>query len=286
MTFTSCPMGQPFEPKFSLHPGSFYDMTFMTTSIHAPEFRAVPPPARPILFDRDQLIENHLPQVKFIADRLAAKLPTSVERDDLIGAGVIGLLDAVGKFNPARGVQFKTYAEMRVRGAMLDSLRELDWAPRSMRRRAREIEDVYHRIEQEQGRSAEEQEVAVALGLPLAELRLQLQDLRGLLVMTLDGDDQDEDGNTICRQIPDECSLTPLAGYEQTERQEMLRAAIERLPEKERQIVALYYLDELTMKEVGLVLGVTESRVSQIHTQAMLKLRAALASRFSHTAAC
>jgi len=259
-------------------------MTPTTTPSHAPVFRAVPP-VRPILFDRDQLIESYLPQVKFIADRLAAKLPTSVERDDLIGAGVIGLLDAVEKFDPARGVQFKTYAEMRVRGAMLDSLRELDWAPRSMRRRAREIEEAYHRIEQEQGRSAEEQEVAAALGVPLAELRLQLQELRGLLVTTLDGN-EDEDGNAICRQIPDECSPTPLARYEQTERQEMLQAAIERLAEKERQIVALYYLEELTMKEVGLALGVTESRISQIHTQAMLKLRAALASRFDHTAAC
>src|SRR5512132_2784353 len=117
--------------------------------------------------DRDALIEAHLPQVKFIAERLASKLPPSVDRDDLYGAGVLGLLDAVDKFDPARGVMFKTYAEMRVRGALLDSLRMLDWAPRSMRRRAREVEAVYARLEQEKGRPAGEEEVAAELGLPM-----------------------------------------------------------------------------------------------------------------------
>jgi RNA polymerase sigma factor for flagellar operon FliA len=226
------------------------------------------------LADRNALVEAHLPQVKFIAERMAAKLPPSVDRDDLIGAGVLGLLDAVDKFDPARGVQFKTYAEMRVRGAMLDSLRLLDWAPRSMRHRAREIEAAYHRIEQERGRAAEEGEVAEALGLSVLEFQTLLGELRGLTLLGLEGDDDDDEFPV--PQIPDDPERGPLALYERTESRDRLIGAIDRLPERERQVVALYYLEELTMKEIGSVLGVTESRVSQLHTQAILRLRAGL----------
>ncbi len=231
------------------------------------------------LVDRNALVEAHLPQVKFIAERMAAKLPPSVDRDDLIGAGVLGLLDAVDKFDPARGVQFKTYAEMRVRGAMLDSLRSLDWAPRSMRHRAREIEAAYHRIEQERGRSAEEDEVAAALGLSVAEFHTLLGELRGLTLLGLEGDDEDDEYPV--PQIPDDPERGPLALYERTESRDRLIGAIDRLPERERQVIALYYLEELTMKEIGSVLGVTESRVSQLHTQAILRLRSALKYKLS-----
>lgn len=231
----------------------------------------------PAASDRDALIEAHLPQVKFIAERLAAKLPPSVDRDDLIGAGVLGLLDAVDKYDPARGVMFKTYAEMRVRGAMLDSLRGLDWAPRSIRRRAREVEAVYRELERAKGRAAEEEEVRAALGLSVTEFHALLQALRGLTVVGFDPDD-DDDGAGI-RQVPDDPVNDPLSRYEATEARDRLAAAIARLPERERQVVALYYVEELTMKETGAVLGVTESRVSQLHTQAMLRLRGALASQ-------
>jgi len=229
--------------------------------------------------DRDVLIEAHLPQVKYIAERLAAKLPPSVDRDDLIGAGLIGLLDAVDKFDPSRGVLFKTYAEMRVRGAMLDSLRDLDWAPRSMRRRAREVEAAYLRIERERGRTAHEEEVALALGLSMQEFQILLGELRGLTVTGLDGSDDDEIGARSRANIPTDSSHTPLALYEQAEMRDHLTAAVEALPERERQVVALYYVEELTMKEIGAVLGVTESRVSQIHTQSVIRLRAALAMK-------
>src|SRR3982750_4057412 len=141
---------------------------------------------------REALIESHLPLVKFIADRLAAKLPSSVDRDDSISAGTIGLLDAVDKYDASRGVMFKTYAEMRVRGAMLDSLRDLDWAPRSMRRRAREIEAAYLQIEQHYNRPAKEEEVAVLLGLSMLEFHRLLGDLRGLTVTGLDYEDDDD----------------------------------------------------------------------------------------------
>jgi RNA polymerase sigma factor for flagellar operon FliA len=226
--------------------------------------------------EREKLIEAHLPQVRYIADRLAAKLPPSVDRDDLIGAGVIGLLDAVEKFDPARGVLFKTYAEMRVRGAMLDSLRHLDWAPRSIRQRAREVENAIRVIEQENGRPATEEEVAAALGISIPEFQSLLTELHGLTVTGLDRDDDDDSG-TRPTQIADSPDRTPLAFFERTEVRKLLANSIDRLPERERQVVALYYIEELTMKEVGAVLGVTESRVSQIHTQAVLRLRSALA---------
>jgi RNA polymerase sigma factor for flagellar operon FliA len=223
--------------------------------------------------DRDALIEAHLPQVRYIAERLAARLPPSVDCDDLIGAGVMGLLSAVDKYDPARGVQFKTYAETRVRGAMLDCLRSLDWAPRSLRQRSREVEAAYRKIEMERGRPAEEDEVAEMLGLSLPQLHALLGELQGLTLLGLEGS---EDGDCPPPQIPDDPSRTPLAIYERADGRARLIEAIDRLPERERQVVGLYYLEELTMKEVGEVMGVTESRVSQIHTQAVVRLRAAL----------
>ena len=188
---------------------------------------------------------------------------------------MLGLLDAVDKYDSARGVQFKTYAEMRVRGAMLDSLRDLDWAPRSVRRRAREVASVYKELEQRHGRAAGEEEVAAALGIPLSEFHLLLNELRGLTVTGFDNEGEDENTPHV-RQIPDDPAHTPLAFYERAEANNTLAQAIDRLPERERQVVALYYVEELTMKEIGQVLGVTESRVSQVHTQAVLRLRAAL----------
>ena len=225
---------------------------------------------------RDALVAAHLPQVKYLAERLAARLPPSVDRDDLIGAGVEGLLDAVEKFDPDRGVLFKTYAETRVRGAMLDSLRALDWAPRSLRQRAREIEETYRRVEQEHGRRAGSDEIAAALGLSLTEFHVLLGELRGLTVLNFDADEDERELATQARQVPGDPAQLPSALFESSEMRERLASAIESLPERERRLVALYYLEELTMKEVGAVLGVTESRVSQIHTQAVIRLRAGM----------
>jgi RNA polymerase sigma factor FliA len=227
--------------------------------------------------EREALVESHLPQVKFIAERLAAKLPPSVERDDLIGAGVLGLLDAVDKFDPTRGVQFKTYAELRIRGAMLDCLRSLDWAPRALRQRAREIEAAFLKIEREKGRPAEAEDVARELGISTDQYQSLLQELRGITLLGLDAN-TDEDDQPF-PQIADDPSQSPFVLYEQAEGRERLIEAIDHLPPRERQVVALYYLEELTMKEVGAVLGITESRVSQLHTQAMLHLRVSLASQ-------
>jgi RNA polymerase sigma factor FliA len=234
--------------------------------------------------DRDALIEAHLPQVKFIAERLVAKLPPSVDVDDLIGAGMLGLLDAVAKYDPAKGVMFKTYAEMRVRGAMLDSLRDLDWAPRSMRRRAREVEAAYQQAERSLGR-ATEFDVANILGISVADFQRLLGELRGLTITGFGNADEDETGQA--EQMPADSTQTPLALYEHAETQACLAGTIDRLPLRERQVVSLYYVEELTMKEIGAVLGVTESRVSQIHTQAVVRMRAWLGSmRDSLALAC
>jgi RNA polymerase sigma factor FliA len=221
--------------------------------------------------ERDYLITSHLPKVKYIADRIAAKLPPSVERDDLYGAGVVGLIDAVERFDPSRGIAFTTFAEMRVRGAILDNLRSLDWASRSTRRRAREVQAVYSQIEQENGRPAEEEEVAERLKISLAELHETLQDIRGLSITNLDERDE-ETGLSISEMVADK-SISALDRLEESQRRKLLAKSIDKLPERERQVIALYYLEELTMKEIGEVLGVTESRVSQLRTQAVLRLR-------------
>lgn len=233
---------------------------------------AVPPPSSANgKIDRQALVENHLSKVKYIADRIAAKLPPSVEREDLYGAGVIGLMEAAERFDPARGIAFTTFAELRVRGAILDSLRELDWASRTTRRRSRELQAAYAEIEQQRGRPATEEEVAGHLGISIHELHNLLNDLRCLTISEQD-EKEDEDGRNPLEAICD-TGDSPFEQYEKTERREKLTQAIDKLPERERQVIALYYLEELTMKEIGLVMGVTESRVSQLRTQAIVRLR-------------
>lgn len=221
--------------------------------------------------EREFLITSHLPKVKYIADRIAAKLPPSVERDDLYGAGVVGLIDAVERYDATRGVAFTTFAEMRVRGAILDNLRSLDWASRSTRRRAREVKTVYAQLEQDYGRAVSEAEVAEKMNVSVVEVRETLQDMRGLNVVTLDECDE-ATGLCLAELISDK-SISPLERMQENEHRRLLTDAIEKLPERERQVIALYYLEELTMKEIGEVLGVTESRVSQLRTQAVSRLR-------------
>lgn len=223
---------------------------------------------------RDDLITSHLPKVKYIADRIAAKLPPSVEREDLYGAGVVGLIDAVERYDPTLGVAFTTFAELRVRGAILDNLRSLDWASRSTRRRSREVQAAYAHVEQEKGRAADEEEVAARMNIPLSELYAILQDMHGLTITNLDEPDETT-GLTAADMVRD-TAASPSQQFEETERRRTLTEAIGKLPERERQVVALYYLEELTMKEIGEVLSVTESRVSQLHTQAVVRLRANL----------
>ncbi len=224
--------------------------------------------------ERDNLITSHLSKVKYIADRMAAKLPPSVEWDDLYGAGVLGLIDAVERFDSTRGIAFTTFAEMRVRGAILDNLRSLDWASRNTRKRAREIQAAYAHLEQEKGATANEEEVAEYLKIPLSDLREVLQDLRGLSILDLD--EKDEETGLSAIDLVKDSAASALDQFEAKQVKKDLSRAIDKLPERERQVVALYYINELNMKEIGEVLGVSESRVSQIRTQAIVKLRANL----------
>ena len=223
---------------------------------------------------RDSLIMNHLPKVKYIADRMAAKLPPSIELDDLYGAGVIGLIDAVERFDESRGVAFTTFAEMRVRGAILDNLCSLDWASRSTRKRAKEVQAAYDTLEQETGDSPTEESISDYLRSSVAELREALQEMRGLKIANLDECDQ-ETGLSLAEMVSD-TAATQIESMERSEQRKLLAVAVDDLPEKERLVIALYYVEELTMKEVAAVLGVTESRVSQLKSQAAARLRAAL----------
>lgn len=224
--------------------------------------------------ERDQLITSHLSKVKYIADRMAAKLPPSVEWDDLYGAGVIGLLDAVERFDASRGVAFTTFAEMRVRGAILDNLRSLDWASRNIRKRSREVQTAFSQVEQLKGRAATEEEVAEFMKISLSELREIMQELRGLTITELDERDS-ETGLSLIDTIFDR-GEDPSEQLESKERRKLLARAIDKLPARERQVIALYFLEELNMKEIGEVLGVSESRVSQLRTQAIVRLRSGL----------
>ena len=226
---------------------------------------------------RDELILEYAPQIKFVAHRLAMRLPPHIDVDDLISAGVIGLIDAIEKFDPSRNIQFKTYAEFRIKGAMLDELRAQDWVPRSVRQKAALLERAYAEIEQREGRPASDEEVAALLRLGMEEFYDLLSRSRGLSLISIETDDED---SLLNRRILDSLTVdaeeSPLANLRRKELQQILGRIIDALPRKEKQVVSLYYYEELTMKEIGQVLGITESRVSQIHTQAMLRMRGKL----------
>ena len=229
--------------------------------------------------DRDALVTDCLPLVKFIAHRISSRLPAHVDVDDLIHSGILGLMDAVKKFEPDRNVKFKTYAEQRIRGAILDGLRDLDWVPRSLRRKKKDIETAYHQLEQQKGRAATDEEVAAHLGLTLEDLQHSLDDLKGVTLGTFIDAGENGEGENLISFVPDPDGENPHIMLQATELKTILKTAVERLPTKERFVVQLYYFDELTMKEIGTLLNITESRVSQLHTKSMLRLRGKLKER-------
>ncbi|HEX4845010.1 MAG TPA: FliA/WhiG family RNA polymerase sigma factor [Geothrix sp.] len=226
--------------------------------------------------NREQIIKDYVPLVKFVAHRIASRLPSHVELDDLINSGILGLMDAIEKFEPARNIKFKTYAELRIKGAILDGLRDLDWVPRSLRRKKKDIEGAYHSLEQQMGRAATDEEVAVHLGIPLEELHKNLDELKGVTLGTFVEVGEDGEGESLISFVPDPDAEDPHQTFQASEIKEILRTAMEVLPKKEKFVVQLYYFDELTMKEIGTLLNITESRVSQLHTKAMLRLRGKL----------
>jgi RNA polymerase sigma factor for flagellar operon FliA len=227
--------------------------------------------------EREELIVDSLPLIKHIAHRVAMRLPTSVEMRDLVNAGVLGLLDAIDKFEPERGVKFNTYAEVRIRGAILDSLRNLDWAPRSLRKKSKDLERIYSELGQKLGRPATDEEVSEALGEDLDGFHALIDQLHGLTVGSFENMfDTEDNGENQINYYPDDGSNDPYARFESNELTRILADAIESLPERERLVLSLYYYEEFTMKEIGTLLGVNESRVSQLHTKATLRLRSKL----------
>lgn len=221
--------------------------------------------------NQDELLATHAPLVKRIAYHLISRLPSSVQVDDLIQAGMIGLLDAAGHYDATQGASFETYAGIRIRGAMLDEIRRNDWAPRSVHRKAREVAQAIHELENRFGRDARDTEVAAALGISLDEYHQILQDASGCKLFSLDDAGDGETGMTenLPANTPD-----PQAQMAEADFKRGLAEAIGGLPERERMVLALYYDEELNLKEIGAVLGVTESRVCQIHTQAVARLKA------------
>jgi len=225
--------------------------------------------------DCEQVLVEQLPQVRYIAKRIHDRLPPHVPLEDLVHAGVIGLIDAVRKFDVRKNVQFQSYAKFRIRGAILDSLREMDWSPRDLRRKRRQLEEAEQRLRSEFGRSASEEEIAAAAGMSLDRMREVLLQLRGLELHSLEPEEGDE-GETRAQFVPTSTEESPFQQCLRGELKEMLARAIGELPERERQVLSLYYYEELTMREVGAVMGVGESRVSQIHSMALLRLKARL----------
>ena len=224
---------------------------------------------------RERILMEQLPQVKSIARRIHERLPRHVPLEDLVHAGVLGLMDALQKFDQGKHVQFSSYAKFRIRGAILDSLRELDWSPRDLRRKARLLEETSLQLSAKLGRAPGEAEMAVELGLELTAFQHLLGEIKGLEIGSFhvesSQDGRDED---LCEYLPDDPEDTPYHRCLESEMKQLLSRVIDELPEKERQVLALYYYEELTMKEVGVALGVGESRVSQIHSLAIVRLRA------------
>jgi RNA polymerase sigma factor for flagellar operon FliA len=239
------------------------------------EYKAAPTPE-----SREKLILHYSPLVKYVAGRVSSGLPPSVEFADLVSYGIFGLLDAIDKYDPDRGIKFETYAIARVKGAIIDELRADDWVPRSIRFKAREIERAYMALEGELRRIPTDEEVAEKLGISVDEYLGLLNKLSVMSLVALDelwtvsGDRLDK--ITLADMVEDVKGKDPSQTFELEEMKDIIADAINRLPERERMVVALYYYEGLNMREIGEVLGVTESRVCQMHTKAILRLRARL----------
>lgn len=226
--------------------------------------------------DEERLLLEHLPIVRFLARRIHERLPQHVDIEDLVSAGVVGLMDAFTKFDPHKRVQFRSYAQFRIRGAILDSLRTLDWSPRDLRRKGRAVEEAVRLLTGRLGRAPGEPEVAEELELSLDEYQRLLGDLKGLEIGTLHTEHNEDSGEEELAYVAGSPDEDPLFICLRGELKERLAEAIDQLPERERLVMTLYYYEELTMREIGRALGVVESRVSQIHSSAVVHLRAAL----------
>ena len=226
---------------------------------------------------RQELIVKYTPLIKYIANRIAIRLPSHIDIEDIVNTGVLGLMDAIEKFDPTRGVKFETYAEFRIKGAILDELRALDWVPRSVRKIATWLETANAALEKKLGRPAYDEELAEAMDIEVDKLHELLSRAGGISLLSLEMVINKNDGK---RPLMDFLSAkddqNPVESMKLEEMRDIVADCIELLPEKEKLVVSLYYYDELTMKEIGSVLKLTESRVSQIHTKAVMRLRGKL----------
>jgi RNA polymerase sigma factor for flagellar operon FliA len=230
--------------------------------------------------ERDRLILENLPQVRLIARRIHDKLPESVSLDDLISTGVVGLITAVDNFDPSQNVKLKTYAEYKIRGAILDSLRELDWAPRQKRKKAKQIEAAISAAEQRLHRSPTEEEVAGELSISLEEYHEWLVEVRGVNIGSLEYVGGEDEGRDMLQFVSDREDDWPSNLFERAELEKLLASAIEKMPEVERMVLGLYYQNELTLREIATVMKLHESRVSQLKSQAVLRLRTYMERRW------
>jgi len=234
--------------------------------------------------EQERVLLEHLPIVRFLARRIHERLPQHVDIEDMVSAGVVGLMDAFSKFDPAKKVQFRSYAQFRIRGAILDSLRTLDWSPRELRRKGRAVEEAIRVLTAKMSRAPNEAEVAVEMDLELEKYQQLLGDLKGLEIGTLHMERNEDSGDEELAYVPGRPEEDPLFRCLRGELEERLAEAIQKLPDRERLVMSLYYYEEMTMREIGLALGVVESRVSQVHASAVVHLRGALRDLAAHGA--
>lgn len=227
--------------------------------------------------EREELIRSFLPLVKRVVHRLAGRLPSEVDVKEMLNSGIIGLVDALEKYDPRHETNFSTYAQFRIRGAILDSFRSQDWAPRSLRHKAHQLENAYMRIEQELGRPADDAEVAKSLGIDVDVLLKMLTEVSAVVMLSFEelGFGHGEERFLADEYLPS-TKKDPLSDILDGERVEIVARALDRLPEKERLVITLYYYEELNLKEIGEIISVTESRASQIRSRALLRLRSYL----------
>ncbi|NLJ33620.1 MAG: FliA/WhiG family RNA polymerase sigma factor [Firmicutes bacterium] len=230
---------------------------------------------------RKRLIEIYAPLIKYVSGRLTLFVPPTIEPEDLIGYGAVGLIQAVDRFDPSRGIKFTTYAVARIRGAMLDGMRKSDWFPRSLRQKERQLHTAYQKVANKLGRSPNDREMADELQLSIEAFRELLHEVRQTTLLSLDDifPDQDGTGASAVNMFPSSQASEPESLLAQAEIKEIIAKAIDKLPERERLVVSLYYYEGFTLKEIATTLEVSESRVSQLHTKAILRLRGRLGSR-------
>jgi RNA polymerase sigma factor for flagellar operon FliA len=236
--------------------------------------------------EREQLILEHLPQVRLIARRIHDRLPESVSLDDLISTGIVGLISAIDRFDSSHNVKLKTYAEYKIRGAILDSLRGLDWAPRQQRKRSKQIEAAISRVEQKLHRSPTEEEIATELGLKIEEYHEWLVDVRGLNLGSLESaapEDENNNSRDLLKYISGDEENWPSRLLERSELQKLLAEAIGKMPDVEKTVLSLYYHEELTLREISKIVHLHESRISQLKSQAILRLRSYMEKRWPMT---